>query len=138
VTDLTPGRALDERVARAMARHDGIRWSESLDPPGLSADPAAALALLDALVKRGWEWTMTHDSRDPSGLFWCNLWSHVLTDNEYERSGDTLPLAICAAVLAALDQDDQLAPEYSADLTTALGLADDVVRRWRESVGGQE
>lgn len=112
--DLVAGRELDERVARAMWPDNPlIRAAEPWLRP-FSTDTAAAMTLLDTLEERGWSWTtITHDPL-PGALDTYEGYVVVLTrigpDQEYISPepgyGRTLPLAACAAVLAALDREE--------------------------------
>lgn len=102
-----------EAAARAMWPDNPlIRAAEPWLRP-FSTDTAAAMTLLDTLAARGWSWTITHDPL-PGALDTYEGYVVVLTrigpDQEYISPepgyGRTLPLAACAAVLAALDREE--------------------------------
>jgi predicted transposase YdaD len=99
-TDLDAGRELDEKVARLV-------WPERrwlyLYSPHYSTDVAAAMTLLDTLAERGWSWDMTHYHGSVSP-YEVSLWRMDGNDNDGACGARaTLPLTICAAVLAALE-----------------------------------
>jgi hypothetical protein len=126
MADLTPGRELDERVARLVYgdNPDQLRmwerliWSSDEPPrvleryfngPSFSTDPAAALLLMKELAGRGWGWSLAQDQGRPCC---CRVTvpstSDYVTDyHSAMRYGPTLPLAVCAAILAALDKDGE-------------------------------
>lgn len=104
---LTPGRDLDERVARVVWPDDWLH-----DPPRnrsiakrFSEDTAAAMALLDTLAGRGWGISYFRHNATPD-FHQVEIWHDGHNGGEgVHGTGSSLPLAICACVLAALGDD---------------------------------
>jgi hypothetical protein len=110
MTDLDAGRGLDEKVARLVYAEPSIWASYGIadgreyhrwEGPWFSTDVAAAMTLLDTLAERGWSWDMTHYHGSVSP-YEVSLW-RMDGDDDAAGASVTLPLAICRAVLAALE-----------------------------------
>jgi hypothetical protein len=131
MTDLDAGRALDERVARLVWPDPDTQpiwilparfYPQTYMGPEFSTNREAAMTLLDALAERpgrdwlsgtGWAWDIRYDD-GLSGTGWA--WDIRYDDGVYSvdlyRPGEEtpvlghnerLPLAVCRAVLAALE-----------------------------------
>jgi hypothetical protein len=117
-TDLVPGPELDEKIARLvwpdMPHHRPYGISPIYDTgtirylywPPVSNKREAALLALDALIAQGWSYAITYEQkwlrRGKRPGYDVILWRDDDDEPTVTRRASSIPLAICAAVLAAL------------------------------------
>lgn len=100
--DLTPGRELDARVCRlvwpeGVKDFDGDDWF-----PPVSHAPMWAMNALEALAGREPPWQFDIEYRTSTGWQVCLYHPESGLLNWSAGMGDTLPLAVCRAIIAAL------------------------------------
>jgi hypothetical protein len=111
MTDLIPGRALDEKVARLVWPDRVPDWMiegviqeivmRYWNGPPVSTDPLAALGVLEELAGRGWGWTAVRYRWPITSDMAYNVGLVPPRSRAENADGTTFPLAVCAAVLAA-------------------------------------
>lgn len=64
-----------------------------------------AIAALEAMRERGWEWRIDAQLVKDAPPYWCQLWSPNGKPEETKLGdGDSLPLAICRAIVATQEE----------------------------------